>query len=233
VILDAVQLQVAPGEIHALLGVNGSGKSSLAYAVMGCADYQPDRGRIVFDGRDITGLPIPERARLGLTLAWQEPARFEGLLVGDYLTLARPDMTRGQLWAALSAVALAPEVYLPRPVDATLSGGERKRIELAAVFAMRARLAILDEPDSGVDVLSLDDIVRLVRRMADDGTTVLLITHRDEMATVATRASLLSAGRIVLTSNPAAARAELAASQSVGAAGVVTRLEGGGASDGT
>jgi Fe-S cluster assembly ATP-binding protein len=122
-------------------------------------------------------------------------------------------MTRAQLWAALSAVDLAPEVYLPRPVDATLSGGERKRIELAAVFAMRPRLAMLDEPDSGIDVLSLNDVVRLVRRMADEGSTILLITHRDEMAAVADRATLLSAGRVVLTGTPAAARAALAAGQ--------------------
>jgi Fe-S cluster assembly ATP-binding protein len=114
-ILRDVAVRVARGEIHALLGVNGCGKSSLAYAIMGCADYRLDAGRISFAGRDITELPIHARARLGLTLAWQEPARFEGLLVGDYLTLARPDMTRDQLWAALQAVALDPPAYLRAP----------------------------------------------------------------------------------------------------------------------
>lgn len=84
----------------------------------------------------------------------------------------------------------------------TLSGGERKRIELAAAYAMRPRLAILDEPDSGIDVLSLDDIARLVRRMADEGTTVVLITHRDEMAAMADRASLMCGGTIVATGMP-------------------------------
>ncbi|RME81892.1 MAG: ATP-binding cassette domain-containing protein, partial [Caldilineae bacterium] len=78
-ILRDVNLAVRRGEIHALLGLNGSGKSSLAYAIMGCGGYTPDAGHIIFDGQDITHLPIDERARLGLTLAWQEPARFEGL----------------------------------------------------------------------------------------------------------------------------------------------------------
>jgi len=84
-ILYRVNLAVWPGEVHGLLGLNGSGKSSLAYALMGCAGYAPDEGRIWFAGQDITHLPIAERARLGLTLAWQEPARFEGLPVGAYL----------------------------------------------------------------------------------------------------------------------------------------------------
>ena len=85
-ILRDVNLSIYPGQVHALLGLNGSGKSSLAYALMGCAGYEPDEGRILFDGRDITHLPIQERARLGLTLAWQEPARFEGLPVARYIS---------------------------------------------------------------------------------------------------------------------------------------------------
>ncbi len=205
-ILRDVDLQVLAGEIHALLGVNGSGKSSLAYAIMGCAEYRPDTGRIVFAGRVVNDLPIYERARLGLTLAWQEPARFDGLPIGDYLTLGRPTMTREELWEALHAVALAPEAYLPRALDRTLSGGERKRIELAAVYAMRPRLAILDEPDSGVDVLSFGDVQHLVRRIARMGCAVLLITHRNEMAAIADRASVMHAGQIVMTGAPEEAR---------------------------
>jgi Fe-S cluster assembly ATPase SufC len=86
-ILRRVNLTVRAGEVHALLGLNGSGKSSLAYTLMGCAGYTPDAGRIVFDGRDVTALSISERARLGITLAWQEPARFEGLPVAQYVQL--------------------------------------------------------------------------------------------------------------------------------------------------
>jgi len=201
-ILRRVHLAMAPGQVFALLGRNGSGKSSLAYTLMGCVGYTPCQGRILFAGQDITPLPINERARLGLTLAWQEPARFEGLKVRDYLALGMGKRTPERIAEALEAVALSPAAYLDRPVDETLSGGERKRIELAAVYAMRPRLAILDEPDSGIDVLSLDDIGRLIRRMADEGTSVLLITHRDEMVPVADAAALMCEGEIVRVGDP-------------------------------
>jgi Fe-S cluster assembly ATP-binding protein len=201
-ILRDVNLSVYPGQVHALLGLNGSGKSSLAYALMGCAGYEPDEGRMLLDGRDITHLPIQERARLGLTLAWQEPARFEGLPVARYISLGMPELDRERALAALKAVALPPRTYAVRPVDDTLSGGERKRVELAAVYAMRPRLAILDEPDSGIDALSLTDVRKLIRSMAETGTAVLLITHRDEMVDVADTASMMCLGTIVFSSSP-------------------------------
>ncbi|HID87686.1 MAG TPA: ABC transporter ATP-binding protein [Anaerolineae bacterium] len=201
-ILRRVHLAVAPGQVFALLGRNGSGKSSLAYTLMGCAGYAPQRGRILFAGQEITRLPMTERARLGLTLAWQEPARFEGLKVRDYLALGMQSPSQERMEEALEAVALSPLAYLNRPVNETLSGGERKRIELAAVYAMRPRLAILDEPDSGIDVLSLEDIGHLIRRMAAEGTTVLLITHRDEMVPVADAAALMCEGEIVRVGDP-------------------------------
>jgi Fe-S cluster assembly ATP-binding protein len=207
-ILSGVDLLVRPGEVHGLLGPNGSGKSSLAYTLMGCPDYVPDDGRVWFTGRDVTGLSMTERARLGLTLAWQEPARFEGLRVRDYLGVGHADGDLERIEDALEAVALAPRPYLNRPVDRTLSGGERKRIELAAVFAMRPKLAILDEPDSGIDVLSLEDVAGLIRRMADMGAGVLLITHRDEMAGVADSASLMCQGAVVATGGPDEVRAQ-------------------------
>ncbi len=205
-ILRQVNLTVRQGEIHGILGLNGAGKSSLAYAIMGCADYRPQEGRIWFDGQDITNLSITERARLGITLAWQEPARFEGLRVSTYLSLGMKEADRRLIADALAAVALPPATYLHRFVDQTLSGGERKRIELAAVYAMRPKLAILDEPDSGVDVLSLDDILRLIRRMADEGTTVLLITHRDEALKVADSASLMCQGTVLYQGDVAQVR---------------------------
>ena len=205
-ILRRVNLVVRSGEVHGLLGLNGSGKSSLAYTLMGCAGYVPSAGRILFDGRDITALSITERGQLGLTLAWQDPARFEGLKVKDYLGLGMKEPSRERMEEALAAVALTPLAYLERTVIDALSGGERKRIELAAVYAMQPRLAILDEPDSGIDVLSLDDIARLIRRMAEEGTTVLLITHRDEMVPVADVAALMCEGEIVRVGEPQAVR---------------------------
>lgn len=206
-ILCGVDLAVVAGSVHALLGPNGSGKSSVAYVVMGCPDYEPEVGTVRFAARDLGGLSMTERARLGLTLAWQEPARFEGFTVRDYVGIgAEGDLERIQ--DALEAVALAPRAYLARPVDRTLSGGERKRIELAAVFAMRPRLAILDEPDSGIDVLSQDDVTALIRRMAELGTAVLLITHRDETAAAADVASLLCGGVVVASGDPGEVRAQ-------------------------
>ena len=205
-ILSHVNLRVQPGEVHGLLGLNGSGKSSLAYVLMGCGGYAPDEGRIWFAGQDITRASITDRAQLGLTLAWQEPARFEGLPVGAYLALAARDAGPDRLSAALEAVALSPQAYLKRAVNHALSGGERKRIELASVFAMRPKLAILDEPDSGVDTLTLSDIGTLIRRMADQGTAVLLITHRDEMVAVADTASLMCQGSVVFEGQPDEAR---------------------------
>jgi Fe-S cluster assembly ATP-binding protein len=193
-VLAGIDLSIARGEIHALVGANGAGKSSLAYAVMGCEGYRPQQGNILFEGKPIDELPIQARARAGITLAWQEPARFEGLRVGDYLTLGAPN---GDPVAALESVGLPPTEYLYRPLDKTLSGGERKRIELAAIIAMRAKLAILDEPAAGIDMLSLDELVSAIQAMQSAGSTVLLITHVEQVAARADHASQLCGGRIV------------------------------------
>ncbi len=201
-ILRGVDLAVEPGAVHAVLGLNGSGKSTLAYTLMGSAGYAPASGRILFDGEDIGGLSISERARRGLTLAWQEPARFEGLTVARYLGLSMRQVDKQRIREALRAVALDPEAYLERHVDEALSGGERKRVELAAVYAMQPKLAILDEPDSGIDIMSLDDIARLIHRMASEGTTILVISHRDEVVRIASSASLICEGRMQTTGDP-------------------------------
>ena len=206
-VLRGVNLTIQRGKVHALLGLNGSGKTSLALTLMGADGYRPERGRILLDGQDITDLSVTERARLGLTLAWQEPARFEGLPTADYLALGMKEpSSRKRIEEALAAVALSPTAYMGRVVNSALSGGERKRIELAAVYAMRPRLAVLDEPDSGIDVLCIGDIMVLVRRMADEGMSVLMITHRDEMVEVADVASLICAGTIIRTGPPAEMR---------------------------
>lgn len=200
-ILRGVDLEVAPASVHVVLGLNGSGKSTLAHALMGAGGYTTLGGAIRFCGEDVTVETIDARARRGMTLAWQEPARFEGLTVQRYLELGQPSPDRERVHAALDAVNLDSS-YLPRFVDDGLSGGERKRVELAAVFAMQPRLAILDEPDSGIDRFTLSDIAGLIRRMADEGTAVLLISHRDEVVQIADRASLICGGRIMQTGAP-------------------------------
>jgi len=201
-ILHGVNLSVDEAEIHCLLGRNGSGKSTMAYMLMGSGTYRPSQGRVWFDGHDITAASMTERARMGMTLAWQEPARFEGLSVLDYLRLGMQEPSDERVDEALRSVALDPAEYRARNVDDSLSGGERKRIELAAVYAMRPRLAILDEPDSGVDVLSLSDVRHLFTLMREQGSALLLITHQDEMVEVADRASLICSGEIVMTGEP-------------------------------
>jgi len=196
-ILKDLSISVREGDIHSILGTNAAGKSSLAYLIMGCSGYKPQSGKIYFLGKDITELSISERAKLGITLAWQEPARFEGLTVKDYISVGMKEKDDSLIEEALNYVLLNPKVYLNRPVDKTLSGGERKRIELAAVFAMKPKLVILDEPDSGIDILALDNIVGLIKKLKENGTTVLLITHREEVAEIADRTTLICSGYVV------------------------------------
>jgi Fe-S cluster assembly ATP-binding protein len=201
-ILRGVSLRLYPGQVHTLMGLNGSGKSSLAYTIMGCEGYKPTSGRLLFENQELSGLSIMERARLGVTLAWQEPARFEGIPVGKYVGLGMKTPNRDQVVSALEAVSLPAKFYGYRAADSTLSGGERKRIELASVYAMHPRLAILDEPDSGIDVLTLGDIGVLIRRLATEGCAVLLITHNEELVSVADMASIMCAGAIIFTGSP-------------------------------
>lgn len=198
-ILEGLSLFIEPGEVHALLGTNGTGKSTLACLLMGCEGYRPSQGEIRFDGTNINSLAIHERARLGIAMAWQEPVRFEGIMVRDYLSIGRNDADPA---ACLDMVGLAPALYLTRMVDKCLSGGERKRIELASILALRPRLAILDEPDSGIDMLSIQDVINVITAFRKNGTAVLLITHREEIATIADRASQLCYGKIICSGSP-------------------------------
>lgn len=200
-IIDGLSLTIAAGEVHALIGTNGTGKSTLACLIMGCGGYRPLEGKIVFSGSNIEDLEIHKRASLGITMAWQEPARFEGLTVREYLSLKNHT---GDPATCLSMVGLEPSRYLDRQVDKSLSGGERKRIELASVLALRPRLALLDEPDSGIDMLSTGDIIGVINALKEEGSAILLITHREEIARMADRASLLCGGRIICTGTPAA-----------------------------
>lgn len=199
-VLDDLSLAVAESEVHALLGPNGAGKSTVAYAILGCGGYAPAAGELRFAGERIDTLPMHERARRGIALAWQEPARFEGLTVADFLALGA---AAGDPAECLRRVGLRPETYLPRALDKTLSGGERKRIELAGVLARRPRLAILDEPTAGIDLLALADIVALIDLLKAGGASVLLITHAEDVAAHADRASQLCGGRVVRSGRPA------------------------------
>lgn len=204
-ILCGVNLEVGNGEIHSIIGSNGAGKSTLAYTLMGLQGYEHEEGSIEFNGEDITELSIAERAKKGITLAWQEPARFEGLKVRDYLAIGaggNGNITEKELRAALQKVDLNPDKYIDREVGEALSGGERKRIELASILTMKPKLAILDEPDSGIDVVSLKEIVALIQALKENGSSVLVITHREEIATASDRASLMCEGSILRSGDP-------------------------------
>jgi Fe-S cluster assembly ATP-binding protein len=132
-------------------------------------------------------------------MAWQEPVRFEGISVRDYLTIRNKKIDPSHY---LELAGLHPELYLSRMVDKSLSGGERKRIELASVLTLNPRFAILDEPDSGIDMLSTQDIINVINAFKQKGASVLLITHREEIARIADRASLMCGGKIVCSGNP-------------------------------
>ena len=199
-IIDDLNLHVEKGEIHAVLGINGTGKTTLANLIMG-VDYLPDDGKIIFEGEDITSYPISQRAKMGITLAWQEPARFEGLTIREYLELAN-ELKTGEIEDCLWTVGLPPSQFLNRAVDASLSGGERRRVELASVLAMKPKFAILDEVDSGIDVISLPHIINGIVKMKSLGSSVLLITHNEDAVEIANRASVLCAGKILKTGSP-------------------------------
>jgi len=198
-IFSGLSLVVHSGEVHAILGKNGTGKSTLAYLIMGCEGYIPTTGVIIFDGQIINHLLLHERARLGITMAWQEPVRFEGISVRDYLTIRNKKIDPSRY---LELAGLNPGLYLERIMDRTLSGGERKRIELASVVALSPRLVVLDEPDSGIDMLSIQDILNVITEFKEHGASVLLITHREEIANIADRASQICNGRIICSGTP-------------------------------
>ncbi|WP_457612368.1 ABC transporter ATP-binding protein [Methanocaldococcus sp.] len=205
-ILKGVNLNVKENEIHAIIGPNGAGKSTLAYTIIGVSGYKPHKGKIIFKGKDITNKSITERARKGLTLAWQEPARFEGIKVKDYLKIGMNKKYLGReeekIREALELVGLNPDRYLNRYVDESLSGGERKRIELASIICIEPDLAVLDEPDSGIDMISMDEIGRVFKYLKDKGCSLLVITHREELSNYADRASLICGGEVVKTGTP-------------------------------
>ncbi len=194
-ILNGVNMDIWEGHIHALVGPNGAGKSTLAFAIMGMEGYRNIKGDIVFEGESLTGLDVYERARKGISLAWQEPARYEGLTVKRFLDASsRNGENAGEV---LNMVGMDPERYLDRAMDSGLSGGERKKIELASIMNMDPDLVMLDEPDSGIDVQSLENIFDAIQLLKERGTTVILITHSPTVLKQAEHSFLMCCGRIV------------------------------------
>ena len=196
-ILSDVNLEVWEGHIHAIVGPNGAGKSTLAYSIMGLGGYRNISGDILFAGERINELNIYERSKRGITLGWQEPARFEGIPIKTFLAVSAKDKSRKNIRNALERVALDPDSYLNRAVDKTLSGGERKKIELASIMLMQPKLLLLDEPDSGIDVEALERIFDIIRVVKEQGSTVVMITHSMEVLQKAEHAFLLCSGHFI------------------------------------
>ena len=194
-ILNNLNLEINESKIYAMVGPNGAGKSSLAFTIMGLDGYRDIEGDIIFNGDSIKDMSVTERAEKGITLAWQEPARFEGLTVRQFITSSTESGTDPE--ELLNRVGIDPTEYLDRPMDSGLSGGERKKIELASILAMDPDLVLLDEPDSGIDVASLEKIFDVIKTLRDNGTTVLLITHSSSALEHADNAFLMCDGDIV------------------------------------
>jgi Fe-S cluster assembly ATP-binding protein len=196
-ILDHLSIDFWRGHIHALIGPNGAGKSTTANLIMGLSGYTEFEGDLLYEGESLRGLSIDERARRGITLAWQEPARFEGLSARSFIAAGAKNPSEARLREVLREVGLDPARYLDRAMDNTLSGGERKRIELASILAMEPRLVLMDEPDSGIDVEALERIFAALRFFKERGTTVVLITHSLAVLRQAEHAFLFCSGRVV------------------------------------
>ena len=196
-ILNDLSIDFWEGHVHAVVGPNGAGKSTLANTVMGLSGYTDFEGDLLFDGASLRGVPVDERARRGISLSWQEPARFQGVSVRTFIKAAARDKTDATVKRCLEAVGLEPARYLKRAVDKTLSGGERKRVEVASILAMQPRLVLLDEPDSGIDVAALDYIFAAIDLLKKNGSTVVVITHSATVLKHVEHAFLLCFGRLI------------------------------------
>ncbi|NOZ88341.1 MAG: ABC transporter ATP-binding protein [Crenarchaeota archaeon] len=209
-IVHGVTVEVAEPGIYVVMGPNGAGKSSLANAVMGHQGYRL-KGRVLLAGEDVTSLPTHEKARRGMTLAVQNPPEIEGVRVAEVLAkiIQRFQGISDIAAANREAARLLELVGLPREMMSRylmvgMSGGERKRLELARVLAQRPKVAFLDEPDSGVDIESLPLIAKAIKTLAEIGAIVFLITHQPHLAKMllVRQVIIMYGGRIIATGGP-------------------------------
>lgn len=180
----------------AVTGPNGSGKSTLAKIIAGI--LRPTAGRILLDGVDITDLSITERANMGISFAFQQPVRFKGITVKELLSIAAgKDAGVTEICEMLSEVGLCARDYVNREVNASLSGGELKRIEIAMIMARKTKVSIFDEPEAGIDLWSFQNLIRVFEKMHEEiQGTILIISHQERILNIADQIILLSDGQI-------------------------------------
>lgn len=195
-ILTNINLKLDNDKFVVITGPNGSGKSTLAKIIMGIE--KPDSGKIIFDGKDITKLPINKRAELGIGFAFQQPVRFKGITVFDLLKLsAEKDINKQEACEILSKVGLCAREYVDREINSSLSGGEIKRIEIASVAVRKSKLTIFDEPEAGIDLWSFQSLIKVFEEMREivKGTT-LIISHQERILNIADEVILLKEGKV-------------------------------------
>ncbi|MCQ2423996.1 MAG: ATP-binding cassette domain-containing protein [Clostridia bacterium] len=194
-IIRGVSLRIGEPFV-AVTGPNGSGKSTLAKLIAGI--YQPTGGKILLDGEDITNASITDRARLGITFAFQQPVRFKGLTVSDLITLASGrKLSVADVCTYLSEVGLCAREYVDREINASLSGGELKRIEIAMAMARGTKLTLFDEPEAGIDLWSFGNLISVFEKMHEKkGGSIIIISHQERILNIADRIIVLAGGEV-------------------------------------
>ncbi len=198
-ILKDISLVIEDAKFIVITGPNGGGKSTLAKIIAGIE--KPDSGQILLDGEDITNRGITERAKAGISFAFQQPVRFKGVTVKDLITLASgKDLSTAAACDYLSEVGLCAKDYIDREVNASLSGGELKRIEIASVMARKTKLTLFDEPEAGIDLWSFQNLINVFEKMHDEiQASILIISHQERILNIADQVVVISGGQISQT----------------------------------
>lgn len=194
-ILNNINLEIDDGFV-VITGPNGGGKSTLAKIIAGI--IKPTSGKILLDGEDITDLSITERANKGISFAFQQPVRFKGITVHDLISLAAgKDIGVNEACSYLSQVGLCARDYINREVNASLSGGELKRIEIATVLARSTKVSLFDEPEAGIDLWSFNNLIRVFEKMHDTlGGSIIIISHQERILNIADKVIVVANGTI-------------------------------------
>jgi len=195
-IIRDISLKIDDQKFIAITGPNGGGKSTLAKLIVGI--YEPTAGQILFNGTDITHMPITDRAKLGISFAFQTPVRFKGIKVKDLIRLAAGrDLSVAAACAYLSEVGLCARDYIDREVDGSLSGGELKRIEIAQLIARDTELSVLDEPEAGIDLWSFSNLIKVFEKMREARKrSIIIISHQERILDIADEILVLREGQV-------------------------------------